>query len=109
MAYKKTVYLYVTYSLCNYIHTFLLHFLPIGICSLYLSFSLSLSLSLCLSVPSFLPAACCSRPMPPRKKRRPTAGDDLSAKKSRQDRYGAVGPLLPLAYLLIAKQSELHN
>ncbi|XP_063056262.1 DCN1-like protein 4 isoform X3 [Engraulis encrasicolus] len=29
--------------------------------------------------------ACCSRPMPPRKKRRPTTGDDLSAKKSRQD------------------------
>ncbi|KTF82094.1 hypothetical protein cypCar_00023311 [Cyprinus carpio] len=29
--------------------------------------------------------ACCSRAMPPRKKRRPTAGDDLSAKKSRQD------------------------
>ncbi|KAK6308891.1 DCN1-like protein 4 isoform X1 [Coregonus clupeaformis] len=29
--------------------------------------------------------ACCSRTMPPRKKRRPTTGDDLSAKKSRQD------------------------
>ncbi|XP_026089394.1 DCN1-like protein 4 isoform X3 [Carassius auratus] len=29
--------------------------------------------------------ACCSRAMPPRKKRRPTAGDDLAAKKSRQD------------------------
>uniref|UniRef100_A0A673NGB3 Uncharacterized protein n=1 Tax=Sinocyclocheilus rhinocerous TaxID=307959 RepID=A0A673NGB3_9TELE len=32
-------------------------------------------------------ASCCSRAMPPRKKRRPTAGDDLSAKKSRQDKY----------------------
>ncbi|XP_061834063.1 DCN1-like protein 4 isoform X3 [Nerophis lumbriciformis] len=31
-------------------------------------------------------SACCSRAMPPRKKRRPTAGDDMSAKKSRQDR-----------------------
>ncbi|KAJ0065281.1 hypothetical protein NL108_007002, partial [Boleophthalmus pectinirostris] len=30
-------------------------------------------------------AACCSRAMPPRKKRRPSAGDDMSAKKSRQD------------------------
>uniref|UniRef100_M4AIK5 DCN1-like protein n=2 Tax=Xiphophorus TaxID=8082 RepID=M4AIK5_XIPMA len=28
---------------------------------------------------------CCSRAMPPRKKRRPSAGEDLSAKKSRQD------------------------
>uniref|UniRef100_A0A671NJC1 DCN1, defective in cullin neddylation 1, domain containing 4 (S. cerevisiae) n=1 Tax=Sinocyclocheilus anshuiensis TaxID=1608454 RepID=A0A671NJC1_9TELE len=33
---------------------------------------------------------CCSRAMPPRKKRRPTAGDDLSAKKSRQDKYNLV-------------------
>uniref|UniRef100_H2L3B0 DCN1-like protein n=1 Tax=Oryzias latipes TaxID=8090 RepID=H2L3B0_ORYLA len=29
--------------------------------------------------------ACCSRAMPPRKKRRPSAGDDMLAKKSRQD------------------------
>uniref|UniRef100_A0A8C4SKN6 DCN1-like protein n=1 Tax=Erpetoichthys calabaricus TaxID=27687 RepID=A0A8C4SKN6_ERPCA len=29
---------------------------------------------------------CFSKAMPPRKKRRPTAGDDLSAKKSRHDR-----------------------
>uniref|UniRef100_A0A3P8WVW0 DCN1-like protein n=1 Tax=Cynoglossus semilaevis TaxID=244447 RepID=A0A3P8WVW0_CYNSE len=29
--------------------------------------------------------SCCSRTMPPRKKRRPSAGDDMSAKKSRQD------------------------
>lgn len=36
----------------------------------------------CLLLP-----ACCSKAMPPRKKRRPTAGDDLSAKKSRQDKY----------------------
>ncbi|XP_035502726.1 DCN1-like protein 4 isoform X4 [Scophthalmus maximus] len=31
------------------------------------------------------PSACCPRAMPPRKKRRPSAGDDMSAKKSRQD------------------------
>ncbi|TRZ00740.1 hypothetical protein DNTS_035698 [Danionella cerebrum] len=31
--------------------------------------------------------ACCSRAMPPRKKRRPTVGEDLSAKKSRQDNF----------------------
>uniref|UniRef100_A0A8C8FKQ0 DCN1-like protein n=1 Tax=Oncorhynchus tshawytscha TaxID=74940 RepID=A0A8C8FKQ0_ONCTS len=36
--------------------------------------------------------ACCSRAMPPRKKRRPTAGDDLSAKKSRQDRLPCLLP-----------------
>lgn len=32
---------------------------------------------------------CFSKVMPPRKKRRPASGDDLSAKKSRHDRYGA--------------------
>ncbi|XP_040039336.1 DCN1-like protein 4 isoform X3 [Gasterosteus aculeatus] len=31
------------------------------------------------------PSACCSRAMPPRKKRRPSAVEDMSAKKSRQD------------------------
>lgn len=32
---------------------------------------------------------CFSKVMPPRKKRRPASGDDLSAKKSRHDRYVA--------------------
>lgn len=32
---------------------------------------------------------CFSKVMPPRKKRRPASGDDLSAKKSRHDRQGA--------------------
>lgn len=32
---------------------------------------------------------CFSKVMPPRKKRRPASGDDLSAKKSRHDGYVA--------------------
>ncbi|GAA6084140.1 DCN1-like protein 4 isoform X1, partial [Tachysurus ichikawai] len=50
--------------------------------------------------------ACCSKAMPPRKKRRPTAGDDLSAKKSRQDKYTFTTPSLP-NHLLICLFTEL--
>lgn len=41
---------------------------------------------LCFHFLLFTSLACCSKAMPPRKKRRPSAGDDMSAKKSRQDR-----------------------
>lgn len=40
---------------------------------------------LCFHFLLFTSLACCSKAMPPRKKRRPSAGDDMSAKKSRQD------------------------
>uniref|UniRef100_A0A4W3ILK4 DCN1, defective in cullin neddylation 1, domain containing 4 (S. cerevisiae) n=1 Tax=Callorhinchus milii TaxID=7868 RepID=A0A4W3ILK4_CALMI len=33
------------------------------------------------------PSDCCNKGMPPRKKRRPTVADDLTAKKSRHDGY----------------------
>ncbi|KAG7275279.1 hypothetical protein CRUP_035006, partial [Coryphaenoides rupestris] len=38
-----------------------------------------------LTSPAPMAGACCPRAMPPRKKRRPSSGEDMSAKKSRQD------------------------